>query len=63
MERVNITKGTKKEYAPYYPTILSPTIEIINVEMKNMRQNVAGSLKNNIPTITVPTAPMPVHTG
>lgn len=31
--------------------------------MKNNRQNVAGSLKNKIPTITVPTAPIPVQTG
>ncbi len=31
--------------------------------MKNNRQNVAGSLKKIIPTMTVPTAPIPVHTG
>ena len=31
--------------------------------MKNNRQNVAGSLKQSMPTITVPTAPIPVHTG
>ena len=31
--------------------------------MKNNRQNVAGSLKTKMPTITVPTAPIPVHTG
>jgi len=31
--------------------------------MKNIRQKVAGSLKYIIPIITVPTAPMPVHTA
>ena len=31
--------------------------------MKNNLQNVAGSLKKRMPTITVPTAPIPVHTG
>lgn len=41
----------------------SPVIEIIRVAMKNNRQNVAGSLKKMIPTTTVPTAPIPVHTG
>ncbi|GEM_PF-5800086 len=38
-------------------------IEQMSVVMKNRRQNVAGSWKNTMPTITVPTAPMPVHTG
>lgn len=45
------------------PMSLRPIIEIISVDMKNSLQNVAGSLKHNMPTITVPTAPMPVHTG
>ena len=31
--------------------------------MKNRRRNEAGSLKNMMPRSTVPTAPMPVHTG
>lgn len=31
--------------------------------MKNIRQNVAGSLKKRMPIITAPTAPIPVHTG
>ena len=31
--------------------------------MKNRRQKEAGSLNTRIPTSTVPTAPMPVHTG
>lgn len=44
-------------------TTFNPTIDIINVVMKNNRQNVAGSLKKNIPTKTAPTAPIPVHTG
>ena len=35
----------------------------ISVVIKNSLQNVTGSLKNNIPTITVPIAPIPVHTG
>lgn len=38
-------------------------IERISVVMKKIRQKVAGSLKNTIPIITAPTAPMPVHTG
>ena len=37
--------------------------DIISIEMKNILPNVAGSWKNRIPTMTVPTAPMPVHTG
>lgn len=36
---------------------------MISVVIKNNRQNVAGSLKNKMPIITVPTAPIPVHTG
>ena len=35
----------------------------MRVIVKNKRQKVAGSLKIKIPMITVPTAPMPVHTG
>ncbi len=31
--------------------------------MKNNRQKVAGSLKYTMPTITVPTAPIPVQTA
>ena len=38
-------------------------IERIWVVIKNMRRNVAGSLKKTIPIITAPTASMPVHTG
>ncbi len=30
---------------------------------KKTRQKVAGSLKIKIPTITLPTAPIPVHTA
>ena len=41
----------------------NPTIEAINVKVKNMRQKVTGSWKKNIPARTVPTAPIPVHTG
>ncbi len=36
---------------------------MISVEIKNNLQKLAGSLKNSMPTITVPTAPIPVHTG
>lgn len=42
---------------------LSPIIEAIKVPIKNNRQKVAGSLKYKIPIITVPTAPIPVHTA
>ena len=38
-------------------------IERIKVVMKKIRQKVAGSLKKRMPTITAPTAPIPVHTG
>ena len=38
-------------------------IEQINVVRKNNRQKSVGSLKIKIPTITVPTAPTPVHTA
>ena len=41
----------------------SPMIEAMSVVMKNKRQKVAGSWNTKIPTSTVPTAPMPVHTG
>ena len=44
-------------------TAFNPTIEAIKVKRKNSRQKLAGSLKNRIPTKTVPTAPMPVHTA
>ncbi len=38
-------------------------IDAINVVTKNSRPKVAGSWKKTMPTITVPTAPIPVHTG
>ena len=46
-----------------YDNNLIPTIDPMSVAVKNSRQNVAGSLKKRIPTITVPTAPIPVQTG
>ena len=46
-----------------YDTILSPIIDDISVNMKNKRQKVAGSWKKRMPTKTVPTAPIPVHTA
>lgn len=47
----------------HYPKIFRPMIERIKVVMKKIRQKVAGSLKKRMPTITAPTAPIPVHTG
>lgn len=38
-------------------------IDDTNVNMKNNLQKVAGSWKKNMPTNTVPTAPIPVHTA
>tara|TARA_Y100000780_G_scaffold181764_1_gene167571 strand:+ start:43812 stop:44171 length:360 start_codon:yes stop_codon:yes gene_type:complete len=35
----------------------------INVVKNSIRKKVAGSLKTNMPTKTVPTAPMPVQTA
>lgn len=46
-----------------YDTNLSPIIELIRVVRKNNLQKVAGSLKIKIPTSTIPTAPIPVHTA
>lgn len=37
--------------------------EAISVNVKNNLQNDVGSLNTRIPTRTVPTAPIPVHTG
>lgn len=48
-------------YANY--TIFNPTIDAIKVVMKNILARDACSCKNMIPNSTVPTAPMPVHTG
>ncbi len=38
-------------------------IEAIKVVRKKIRQKVAGSRKMKMPTMTAPTAPMPVQTG
>lgn len=46
-----------------YASAFSPMMDIISVVMKNSRSVVVGSLKKMMPTSTVPTAPMPVHTG
>ena len=40
-------------------TTFSPTVEIISIDIKKIRQKVVGSLKKTIPTITAPTA----HSG
>lgn len=47
----------------YFDSNLRPTIEAISVTVKNIFQKVAGSWKTKMPTNTVPTAPIPVHTG
>jgi hypothetical protein len=47
----------------YSETNFKPTMEIIRVLRKKIRQKLAGSLKINIPSNTVPTAPIPVHTA
>ena len=46
-----------------YCTTFRPTTDAIRVKMKNSLQNEAGSLNTKIPTMTVPTAPIPVQTG
>jgi len=46
-----------------YQTIFKPITDAISVTMKNRRANVSGSWKHTIPSTTVPTAPIPVHTG
>lgn len=35
----------------------------MSVVMKKIRRKVAGSLKKSMPTMTAPTAPIPVQTG
>lgn len=47
----------------YSLTNFNPTIEIIKVDTKKMRQKEAGSLKKKIPIKTLPTAPIPVQTA
>ena len=47
----------------YSETNFKPTMEIIRVLRKKIRQKLAGSLKIKIPSRTVPTAPIPVHTA
>lgn len=44
-------------------TNFNPTMDAINVPIKNSLKNSAGSLKKTIPMIAVPTAPIPVHTA
>ena len=41
----------------------SPTTEPINVNRKNIRQKVTGSLNRKNPMRTVPIAPIPVQTA
>ena len=44
-------------------TNLSPTTDIIRIEIKKTFQNPADSWKKNIPINTVPIAPIPVQTA
>src|SRR5690242_21802408 len=56
--------GYKPDDTTYaFETNLSPRIEPIKRKMKNIRQKSDGSLKRIMPTMTVPTAPIPVHTA
>lgn len=52
-----------RDSRPNQERIFKPTTEAISVVMKSSRQKLAGSLKTRMPMRTVPTAPMPVHTG
>ncbi len=45
----------------YLDDTFNPTIDISNNVIKNNLQKSADSLKCTMPTITVPTAPMPVQ--
>ena len=56
----NLSKVTNQIH---YEMIFSPMMDAISVVRKNSRQNVAGSLKMNMPTSTAPTAPIPVQAG
>lgn len=47
----------------YYDTTFNPMIDPIKVVRKKILQKWAGSLNNNMPTSTVPTAPIPVQTA
>lgn len=55
--------GLGKVIYDYLDSSLRPTIEAISVMVKNIFQKVAGSWNTKMPTSTVPTAPMRVHTG
>ena len=46
---------------PQAEVSFSPTMPTSSSEAKNILPAVAGSLKMTIPTITAPSAPMPVH--
>ena len=59
---MNKTESYECDYRPYESSF-RPTMDVIRVAMKKSRQNVAGSWKKKIPTNTVPTTPIPVHTG
>lgn len=67
-------KIVSAEYPPIYlriltlltykaDTIFNPMIELMRVAIKSNRKKVIGSLNTNIPTKTVPTAPIPVQTA
>lgn len=46
----------------FYPeTNFNPNIEVMSMISHKIRQRFTGSLKINIPIMTVPTVPIPVH--
>lgn len=46
-----------------YANNFNPTMEMMSVVRKKIRQKVTGSLKKMMPNNTAPMAPMPVHTA
>ena len=50
-------------YAGVELTNFNPNIDPIRRKIKNILQKSDGSLKRKMPTITVPTAPIPVQTA
>lgn len=49
--------------APQRETHFKPMMAAMSKAMKNSRAALADSLRNSMPSTTVPTAPMPVQTG
>jgi hypothetical protein len=63
MKRVFLIISETISCREFYDNTFSPTIEAISVNVNSILQKVTGSWKKKIPTSTVPTAPIPVHTG